>query len=55
VRREIILSYVWGDSYIDSPALLHDSISRLRNRFKEAGAAKAPIQTLHGIGYRLDR
>ena len=54
VRREIILAEVWGPAYADASALLHDAISRLRRRFTAAGALRSPIETMHGVGYRID-
>jgi two-component system response regulator RegX3 len=48
-----LLQAVWGAGYDQDSRLLHDTISRLRNRFQEAGVRRDHIETVHGIGYRL--
>ena len=53
LTREQMLSRVWGPAYKDANSLLHDAISRLRQRFEAAGMATSPLETRHGMGYRL--
>jgi two-component system KDP operon response regulator KdpE len=48
-----LLRDVWGPGYDDAHHLLHDTISRLRHRFKVAGASADQIETVHAVGYRL--
>lgn len=48
-----LIEAVWGPAYRDTPSLLHDAISRLRQRYRAAGAAEPPIETIYGVGYRL--
>jgi DNA-binding response OmpR family regulator len=52
ISRESLLGRVWGSGYAEY-RLLHDTISRLRHRFQEAGLGADPIETVYGIGYRL--
>jgi hypothetical protein len=53
VPREELLERIWGPAYTADTGLLHDAVSRLRHRFREAGLAQDLIQTVHGIGYVL--
>ncbi|HLF71874.1 MAG TPA: winged helix-turn-helix domain-containing protein [Dehalococcoidia bacterium] len=53
LAREALLAKVWGPEYVDEHSLLHDTISRLRHRFHQAGFTTDPIETVYGIGYRL--
>ena len=53
VPRRALLEAVWGSGYEDDFSLLHDAISRLRRRFKEAGVGSAQIETRQRVGYRL--
>jgi DNA-binding response OmpR family regulator len=53
VSHEQLLSAIWGSGYSSAHHLLHDAVSRLRHRFHAAGVDRAPIETVHGVGYRL--
>jgi DNA-binding response OmpR family regulator len=53
VSHEELLSSIWGSGYSNAHHLLHDAVSRLRHRFHAAGLSKSPIETVHGVGYRL--
>jgi hypothetical protein len=53
VSHEQLLSAIWGSGYSTAHHLLHDAVSRLRHRFHSAGVERAPIETVHGVGYRL--
>jgi hypothetical protein len=53
VSHEQLLSAIWGSGYSTAHHLLHDAVSRLRHRFHAAGIERAPIETVHGVGYRL--
>jgi hypothetical protein len=53
LARETLLANVWGPEYVDEHSLLHDTVSRLRHRFHQAGLTTDPIETVYGIGYRL--
>jgi hypothetical protein len=53
VSHEQLLSAIWGSGYSTAHHLLHDAVSRLRHRFHAAGVERAPIETVHGVGYRL--
>jgi DNA-binding response OmpR family regulator len=48
-----LLRDVWGPGYDDAHHLLHDTVSRLRHRFRAAGARADQIETVHAVGYRL--
>jgi DNA-binding winged helix-turn-helix (wHTH) protein len=54
VSHEQLLSAIWGSGYSTAHHLLHDAVSRLRHRFLAAGVERAPIETVHGVGYRLN-
>jgi hypothetical protein len=54
VSHEQLLSAIWGSGYSTAHHLLHDAVSRLRHRFRAAGVERAPIETVHGVGYRLN-
>ena len=54
VSHEQLLSAIWGSGYSTAHHLLHDAVSRLRHRFHAAGVDRAPIETVHGVGYRLN-
>jgi DNA-binding winged helix-turn-helix (wHTH) protein len=49
-----LLRSVWGPGYKDEVSLLHDAVSRLRQRLRAAGADCEFIRTVHGVGYCLD-
>ena len=53
LTHAVLLQDVWGPGYADAHHLLHDTVSRLRHRFAVAGAPVDPIETVHGVGYRL--
>jgi DNA-binding response OmpR family regulator len=53
LTHAVLLQDVWGPGYADAHHLLHDTVSRLRHRFAVAGASVDPIETVHGVGYRL--
>jgi len=53
LTHEEIIEQVWGAPYRDAHHLLHDTVSRLRHRFLAAGLARDPLETVHGVGYRL--
>jgi len=53
VSHEALLSAIWGSGYSKAHHLLHDAVSRLRHRFHVAGVERPPIETVHGVGYRL--
>jgi len=53
IPRETLLSRIWGPLYRTEASLLHDAVSRLRQRFHAAGLDPDLIETVHGVGYRL--
>jgi DNA-binding winged helix-turn-helix (wHTH) protein len=53
VSHEQLLSAIWGSGYSTAHHLLHDAVSRLRHRVLRAGVERSPIETVHGVGYRL--
>jgi len=53
LTHEQMLTRVWGLDYSNATSLLHDAVSRLRQRFEAAGAGGSPVETRHGVGYRL--
>jgi hypothetical protein len=53
VSHDQLLSAIWGSGYRTAHHLLHDAVSRLRHRFSAAGLERSSIETVHGVGYRL--
>src|SRR5205823_6596197 len=53
LTHEELLSQIWGAGYEGQHRLLHDTVSRLRHRLREAGGSADCIETIHGVGYRL--
>lgn len=51
LTHEQIITGVWGPEFIDAPHILRVAMSRLRHKLSEAGAAL--IETVSGVGYRL--
>jgi two-component system KDP operon response regulator KdpE len=49
-----ILSAVWGFAYSDATELLKPAISRLRQKVEDDPTRPQLIQTVHGVGYRLN-
>jgi two-component system KDP operon response regulator KdpE len=49
-----LLSAVWGFAYSDATELLKPAISRLRQKVEDDPAHPRLIQTVHGVGYRLN-
>ena len=54
LRREKILSAVWGYDYFGDTRAVDTQISRLRQKLTKAGAS-FDIKTVYGVGYRLER
>lgn len=54
LTRSEILESVWGSAYSQDSSLLHDTISRLRQRLRAAGVSPDPIRTVYGVGYKLE-
>ncbi len=55
VRSDALLAQIWGPEYCQDAHLLHDYVSRLRNAFAAIGISRTAIETLHGVGYRLQQ
>ncbi len=55
LTREQLLSQVWGYDYPGDSRVVDSAIKRLRAKLRKAGASPAPIATVRGVGYRLDR
>src|SRR5581483_1784469 len=53
LTHAVLRQDVGGPGSADAHPLLHDRVSRLRPRFAAAGATVDPIETVHGVGYRL--
>jgi DNA-binding response OmpR family regulator len=54
LSREQILDYVWSYKAEVQPSLVDVYVSYLRRKLDRPGAAD-PVQTVRGIGYRLER
>jgi DNA-binding response OmpR family regulator len=51
LTRDALLNAVWGIDYLGSTRTLDQHIAQLR---KKLGPSAAAIQTVHGIGYRME-
>ncbi len=55
LTREQLLSQVWGYDYHGDARVVDSAIKRLRARLRQAGAGTTLINTIRGVGYRLER
>jgi len=55
LTREQLLSQVWGYDYLGDARVVDSAIKRLRARLRQAGASTTLINTVRGVGYRLER
>jgi DNA-binding response OmpR family regulator len=55
LTREQLLSQVWGYDYHGDARVVDSAIKRLRARLHQAGAGATLINTVRGVGYRLER
>ena len=51
---EFIVDQIWEIGKIPTPNSIRSHIKSLRKAFKEANVSKEIIETVHGIGYRLN-
>jgi len=54
IGRRMIFEQVWGHFFEPSDNLINVHIGKLRRKLERPGLP-APIQTIKGEGYRLDR
>ena len=52
--RELLLELVWNYDYLGDSRLVDVAVQRLRAKVEDDPAAPALIQTVRGVGYRLD-
>jgi two-component system OmpR family response regulator len=55
VTRTMLLERVWDFHFDPQTNIVETHISRLRAKLNEAGAGSDPIETVRGIGYRMNR
>lgn len=54
VRREEILNQVWGYDFVGETRTLDVHIKELRNKLAKAGVPDNVIQTVRGVGYKIN-
>lgn len=52
--RDELLNRVWSFDYLGGSRSIDEHIKNLRQKIKEAGARKAYIQTVWGVGYKFE-
>ena len=52
--REQILSYIWGIDYFGETRTVDVQIGALRSKLNAAGKCNASIDTVRGVGYRME-
>jgi DNA-binding response OmpR family regulator len=52
--RELLLELVWNYDYLGDSRLVDVAVQRLRAKVEDDPAAPALVQTVRGVGYRLD-
>jgi len=55
LSKHAIADHLWGDAYdmVDNFQFVYVHLNNLRRKLEEAGATD-PIQTLYGVGYRME-
>ena len=53
LSRDHLLNAVWGVDYFGTTRTLDQHIAQLRKKLTRLGAGADLIQTVHGVGYRL--
>ncbi len=54
LTRDVLLSRVWGDDYYGDTKTLDVHIRRLRKKVEEDPSRPGLVQTVRGVGYRLE-
>ena len=52
--RELLLELVWNYDYLGDSRLVDVAVQRLRGKIEDDPRAPKLIQTVRGVGYRLD-
>ncbi len=55
MTREMLLELVWDYDYLGDSRVVDMAIKRLREKVDEGGPNDRIIQTVRGVGYRIDR
>lgn len=55
LTREVLLDVVWGYDYLGDSRLVDMAIKRLRAKVEDDPTEPRLIQTIRGIGYRIDK
>lgn len=54
LSRQLLLQQVWSHSYLGDSRLVDMAIKRLRDKIEDDPACPRMIETVRGLGYRLD-
>ncbi|REE88564.1 two-component system response regulator ResD [Paenibacillus taihuensis] len=52
--RETLLDQIWGSDYFGDIRTVDTHVKNIRDKLRKAGLAHIPIQTVWGIGYKLE-
>ena len=55
MTREMLLELVWDYDYLGDSRVVDMAIKRLREKIDRSGPSDRIIQTVRGVGYRIDR
>ena len=55
MTREMLLELVWEYDYLGDSRVVDMAVKRLREKVDPRGAGDSLIQTVRGVGYRIDR
>ncbi|MDQ3914458.1 MAG: response regulator transcription factor [Actinomycetota bacterium] len=55
MTREMLLELVWDYDYLGDSRVVDMAIKRLREKIDQGGPTDRIIQTVRGVGYRIDR
>ncbi len=53
-NRELLLEQVWGAEFLGDDRTVDQHIKNIREKVKKAGCTYNPIQTVWGVGYKLN-
>ena len=54
LSRDRLLEEVWGLRYFGTTRALDQCIAQVRKKIGDDGRSPAYLQTIHGVGYKLD-
>jgi two-component system response regulator MtrA len=54
MSREVLLETVWGYEYLGDSRIVDMAVKRLRSKIEDDPSNPRLIQTVRGVGYRLE-